>query len=345
MLKYTLEYIWLDGNYKLRSKTKIESFDELKDDLIENIPIWNFDGSSTGQASGDNSEIIIKPCAIYKDPFRDISNAYLVLCDTYTSVSTEDSFEKLVPHETNNRIKALQIFDKYENEEPIYGIEQEFFIANKKNGPLFTEFLSNCESQGNYYCGIGSENIIGRKFMEEVLQKCLFTELNITGMNAEVAPGQWEFQVCAKGIHVCDELYILRYILQRVAEKYDWTINYHPKPVSGDWNGSGCHVNFSTKNMRMENGIEYINSAIEKLSKKHAEHMELYGSNNDLRMTGLHETADYNNFSYGVANRGCSIRIPKSTFFNKKGYFEDRRPAANMDPYIVTSKLLNTILE
>lgn len=343
---FILEYIWLDGSYNLRSKTKlIENIIYMdKQELLTKLPLWNFDGSSTGQASGKESEVIIKPCAVFKDPFRNVNisdSAFLVLCDTYTT----NNNQQFIPHKTNNRIKALEIFNKYEKEEPIYGIEQEFFLANKNYEPIFTKNMSAFEPQGNYYCGLGSKYILGRDFMEEALRCCLIAGLHITGMNAEVAPGQWEFQVCTNGIHVCDEVYILRYILQRVSEKYDWMISYHPKPVNGDWNGSGCHVNFSTKNMREENGILYINHAIDKLSKKHKEHMEVYGSCNDLRMTGLHETADYSSFSYGVADRGASIRIPNSSFVEKKGYFEDRRPASNMDPYVVTSKILQTINE
>ena len=342
-----LEYIWLDGNYELRSKTKVIRDSSINID-VSSLPEWNYDGSSTGQAKGNDSEIIIKPCAIYKDPFRSLGS-FLVLCDTYCK--DPNNSDIIIPHKTNNRVKAMEIFNKYNHEKPIYGIEQEFFLADKDNVPLFKNLVSQnyinkeWEPQGDYYCGIGSKNIIGRQFMEHALINCINAGLSITGMNAEVAPGQWEFQVCTTGIEASDQLYIMRYILNRTAELFDWTINLHPKPVNGDWNGSGCHVNFSTENMRNNNGIEHINSAIKKLSKKHLYHMENYGSSNYLRMTGEHETADYNTFSYGVANRGASIRIPNSTHIEKKGYFEDRRPASNMDPYIVTSILLQNSLE
>jgi glutamine synthetase len=317
---------------------------------IYSLPEWNYDGSSTGQAKGNDSEVIIKPCAVYNDPFRSPDYSFLVLCDTYCKDPSDN--ETIIPHKTNNRVKALEIFNKYNDDvEPMYGIEQEFFLADKDGVPLFKNLITQnyinkeWESQGDYYCGIGSKNIIGRNFMEKALSNCIDAGLNITGMNAEVAPGQWEFQVCSVGINAADQLYIMRYILNRTAESFDWTINLHPKPVKGDWNGSGCHVNFSTKNMREDNGIEHINSAIKKLSKKHLYHMENYGSSNYLRMTGEHETADYNTFTFGVANRGASIRIPNSTNIDKKGYLEDRRPASNMDPYIVTSMLLETSLE
>jgi glutamine synthetase len=345
---YILEYIWLDSNYQLRSKTKVFKTSSISENLIDIFPQWNYDGSSTGQATGDNSEIIIKPCSFYPDPFRYLPNSYLVLCDTYTREQNNSNL--LIPHVTNNRVNALEIFNKYKNEKPMYGIEQEFFLSDIDYKPLFVKEIQQSKDgvwdpQGNYYCGIGARNIIGRQFIEEALELCVYAELNITGMNAEVAPGQWECQVCATGIDVCDQLYILRYILQRLAEKYDWTINFHPKPVEGDWNGSGCHVNFSTENMRNENGMDHILNGIEKLAKKHEEHMSVYGTDNEKRMTGKHETADYNSFNYGVANRGASIRIPVDTATNKKGYFEDRRPASNMDPYLVTSKILETVME
>lgn len=345
---YILEYIWVDSNYQLRSKTKVFKTSSISENLIDVFPQWNYDGSSTGQATGDNSEIIIKPCSFYPDPFRYLPNSYLVLCDTYTREQNNSNL--LIPHVTNNRVNALEIFNKYKNEKPMYGIEQEFFLSDVDYKPLFVKEIQQTKDgawdpQGNYYCGIGARNIIGRQFIEEALELCVYAELNITGMNAEVAPGQWEFQVCATGIDVCDQLYILRYILQRLAEKYDWTINFHPKPVEGDWNGSGCHVNFSTENMRNENGMDHILNGIEKLAKKHEEHMSVYGTDNEKRMTGKHETADYNSFNYGVANRGASIRIPVDTATNKKGYFEDRRPASNMDPYLVTSKILETVME
>lgn len=320
-----LEYIWLDSEHNIRSKTKYVKKLDLKQ-----LPQWNFDGSSTGQAKGNNSEVILKPCSYCKDPFRG-ENDYLVLCETYNVDKT--------PHISNTRHSALTIFNKYKSQIPVYGLEQEFFLY-KKGKPLHL-YLNHSELPGKYYCGVGE--VIGRNIVEDALNYCLRAELNITGMNAEVAPSQWEIQVCSIGISACDELVILRYILLRTAEEHDVQINLDPKPLKGDYNGSGCHVNMSTHKMREDGGYDEILKAINLLEKNHDLHMKNYGLGNDKRMTGNHETSSFDKFSWGVADRGSSIRVPKNTFVTKRGYFEDRRPASNMDPYLVCSMLLETI--
>ena len=295
-----------------------------------NLPIWNYDGSSTGQADGSDSEVLIKPQTQYNDPFRE--HTFLILCDTYNPDMT--------PHKTNTRFKAVEIFSKNPELKPMFGIEQEFFLQKGKDILGFSN--GEPEKQGNYYCGNGSNNAIGRKVVEQAMKNCVYAGLNLTGLNAEVAPSQWELQVCSEGIKAADDLIMMRYILNRTAENFDLSINYHPKPISGDWNGSGCHVNFSTLPMREDGGYQIILDSISKLGLKHTEHMKLYGTDNHLRMTGKHETADYNKFSFGVADRGSSVRIPRSTDKEQKCYFEDRRPSSNMDPYIVTSTLFES---
>ena len=344
---FLYEYLWLDAKGNLRGKTKVLSGDKPVD--LEDLPVWNYDGSSTEQAEGKDSEVLIKPQAIFKDPFHKtgeetgVTGAYLVMCDTY--------LPSMKPHPTNSRFPANVTFKAFEHLKPRYGIEQEFFVKHRDvDGKIAGRVLGFGEGdvmkltpapQGQYYCSVGSNNAFGRDFIIAAFHNCLKAGLNLTGMNAEVAPGQWEFQVCADGIAAADQLYVMRYILARTGESFDYTVDFHPKPLdSVEWNGSGCHTNFSTEPMREEGGYEVIKQALESLSKYQDLCMENYGVDNNLRMTGELETSNPSEFSWGVANRGCSIRVPNQTVTEGKGYFEDRRPASNMDPYIVTSLLL-----
>ena len=331
-MKLLLEYIWLDGYDTLRSKTKVMSVES--DDYSVNpssLPVWNYDGSSTGQASGDDSEVILKPVYVVPDPFRrkyKLSmppiRCFLVLCETYLPDGN--------PHPSNTRHAAKQLFFENRDEKPMFGIEQEFFITKYGNPLGFPDKTLRPLPQKDYYCGLGGGNAVGRDCVELAMDNFLYAGLNITGLNAEVAPSQWEFQVCETGILASDQLILLRYILNRTAELFGWNVDYHPKPIKGDWNGSGCHTNFSTLSMREEGGYTHILEAIEKLRDTHLMHMENYGNYNKERLTGHHETAHWSEFSWGVADRGASIRIPRETEANGCGYFEDRRPASNMDP-------------
>jgi glutamine synthetase len=331
-----VEYVWLDANGLPRSKTKV--IYEKKPDKMEdlNLPYWNYDGSSTGQASGSDSEVIIKPKSVFPDPFRG-GDCIMVLCDTYTP--------EMKPLESNQRFYAEERFNQWPNADPLFGLEQEFFLM-KGDLPLVYNNDKECKlaEQGDYYCGSGANNAIGRDCVESAFKRCILAGIHVTGMNAEVAPSQWEIQVCAKGIAAADQLVMTRYILNRTAEMYGLWVNYEPKPMKGNWNGSGCHVNFSTKKMRSNGGYSLIFEAVKKLEKEHEKHMKHYGKGNEERMTGEHETSSMETFSYGVADRGASIRIPNDTKRLGKGYFEDRRPASNMDPYLVTSLILETSL-
>lgn len=316
-MSFVLHYIWYDINDNFRSKTKV-FYGEIKD--INDVPEWNYDGSSTGQALGKNSEIILKPVYMCKDPFRKNLNAYLVLCNT------------------RNRDNALEIFIEYKNTKPWFGLEQEYFIIdNNTNKPFgFSENIV----VGNYYCGIGSKYAIKRNISELHLEYCLYAGLKISGINAEVVPAQWEYQIGpVEGIEACDQLLMSRFILLYIAELDNCSISFHPKPLD-NYNGSGCHTNFSNHNIRTL-GISEINKAMEKLEKNHLLHMENYGNFNELRMTGIHETSSFHNFTWNIGDRSCSVRIP--TDISKNPYFEDRRPASNMDPYVVCSLIVKTI--
>jgi len=340
-MKYCLEYIWIDAKNELRSKTKV--FDTFSNNnespKLKDLPNWNYDGSSTNQATSEDSDVVLKPCAMFNDPFRKY-NSYLVLCDTYTNDNK--------PLKTNNRYNANNIFNKKLEEYPWYGLEQEYFIIDPNvNKPLGFPQFGNPEEQGPYYCSIGVHNSFGRNIAEEHLESCIYAGIIISGINAEVCPGQWEFQIGpCEGIEAGDHLWVARYILVRIAEQYGYHIDFNPKPVKGEWNGSGCHTNYSTLNMRYGtdklSGEKFIDDAIDKLSKNHKEHMEVYGDGNEERMTGKLETSSYDTFSHGISNRGASIRKGYNTVKDKNGYFEDRRPSSNCDPYLVTSKIFET---
>ena len=335
------EYIWLGGNCELRSKTRV-FHDQSKPYLPTEYgtesrlpPHWNYDGSSTGQARGGDSEVVLRPVAVYWCPFRK-NNHLLVLCDTLLPDGSVTA--------TNHRVMADQIFQENLEEAPWYGIEQEFFLIDPTTKlPLGFPSENSCVGQGQYYCSVGSQNAFGRQVVEETVAACLYAGINISGLNAEVAPGQWEYQVGpVEGIRAGDEVWVSRYILERVAEQHRVIVNLDPKPVKGDWNGSGCHTNYSTKTMRELGGLDEIYRAIQRLEQRHEQHMKVYGTGNQERMTGEHETASYDTFSYGVANRGASVRIGRDTVKDGCGYFEDRRPSSNMDPYRVTSILFET---
>lgn len=344
-----LEYIWLDVNNNFRSKTKIISENIIDTNDISSFPIWNYDGSSTGQATGNDSEIFLIPKVIFKDPFRQNKDfdAYLVWCDMVDKNSK--------PLENSTRHYALKIYEQYKDVEPWFGIEQEYFIIDPKTKyPLGFNFskehvIQQPEPQGKYYCSVGAGCALGREIPEKHMTYCLYAGIKICGINAEVAPGQWEYQIgpCL-GVDAGDHVWVSRYILNRISESYGYDISYHPKPLgqllgsNSDWNGSGCHTNFSTKAMREKNGITHIYKALDRLSKNHSIHMKCYGADNHLRMSGKHETSSYDKFTFGRANRGASVRIPNVVLTESKGYFEDRRPAANCDPYLVTSLILNT---
>lgn len=344
MRRIIAEYIWIDSVNMVRSKSRTLIVSGVKRLKLEDLPEWNFDGSSTGQASGDNSEVILKPKFKCKDPFN--RKNILVLCDCY---DLND-----IPIPTNHRYNANKIFEQVEKEIPWFGIEQEYVMYDvHTRRPLGWPSPEDgngttMEPQGKYYCGVGANRVFGRRIVAEHYKKCLTAGLKISGINAEVMPGQWEFQVGpCEGIEAGDHLWVARYILERVGEIYGVYISYDPKPEDQDkeqkWNGSGCHINFSSLKMREPKGLNYIYDAINKLSQKHKEHLDVYGDNSK-RLTGTHETSSPDVFTSGVADRTASIRIPSQTAKQGCGYLEDRRPASDIDPYIVTSIIAETTL-
>ena len=329
--KSKLEYIWLDGfkpTQSLRSKTRIERDFSGK---IDDCPMWSFDGSSTQQAEGNDSDCLLKPVAIFPDPDR--SNGYLVMTEVLNADGT--------PHDSNGRATI----DDDDNDF-WFGFEQEYFLNDPTtNLPLGFPENGYPAPQGQYYCSVGAKNAFGRDIVEDHLDQCLEAGINVEGINAEVATGQWEYQVFAKGAkNAGDQVWVARYLAERNAEKWGVSIDLHPKPIKGDWNGSGMHANFSNEVMRTKGGEELFNKICEAFDGKNIKkHMDVYGAHNEERLTGLHETQSIDKFSYGVSDRGASIRIPIGTVEDGwVGRLEDRRPASNGDPYKIASVIVST---
>jgi len=328
MGSYKAEYIWIDGTQptqKLRGKTKIvENGDE--------PPLWGFDGSSTEQATGGDSDCVLNPVFHCRDPIRGEPHR-LVLCEVL--------LPDMSPHPSNARHACAAAAEKYASHDPWFGLEQEytFFDGIKPLGWPDQGFPA---PQGGYYCGVGADEVFGREIVEEHMDHCLAAGLVFSGINAEVMPAQWEFQIGPIGAPALgDQVWIARWLLYRTAEPYDVNARLDPKPVRGDWNGAGAHVNFSSNATR--ESYEACVAAAEALATTHDLHIANYGDRIEERLTGLHETASYKDFSYGVSDRGASVRIPWQVARDGKGYIEDRRPNANCDPYVVSRLLMETI--
>ena len=319
-----LEYIWLDGckpEQTLRSKVKV-----VEDGAP---PEWAFDGSSTQQAEGGSSDCVLKPTTEYEGP---LSSDKLVMCEVLSPDKT--------PHPSNTRKRCEGLV----TDEWWFGYEQEYFFTNPEDGTILGWEDGTPRPQADYYCGVGAGNVVGREISETHMDVCLAAGIMIAGTNAEVALGQWEYQCFGKGLKAGDDLWVSRYLLHLVAEDYGVAINFHPKPQEGDWNGSGMHTNFSNDQMRNNGSEALMNSLCESLGRVHDKGIAEYGSDNDKRLTGLHETQSIDQFSYAVSDRGASIRIPIYTVdHNWNGYLEDRRPASNADPYRIMAHIVGTL--
>lgn len=336
-------YIWIDGDKprKLRSKERILPAIEPDAFSIDQLPEWGFDGSSTYQAIGEDSDLILKPIRAIYDPIGD-EDDLLVLCEVLNPDRT--------PHETNKRQRLVELMAKHADQDAWIGFEQEYTLFEGVR-PLGWPEGGYPAPQGPFYCGVGANEVFGRALVDEHTRACMDAGLMIFGTNAEVMPGQWEFQVGYRGLSdeiadpltVSDHLWLARWLLYRIGEDYNINVSLHPKPIKGDWNGAGKHTNFSTKAMREPGGLDVINKAVDALGKNHDKHIAVYGVGLSERLTGRHETAHIGQFSAGVANRGCSIRIPRAVEEKGYGYLEDRRPGANADPYEVSAVLLETI--
>ena len=356
------QYIWIDGSTptrRLRSKRKIFPQPQEKpflgareEDLrsliqLEHFPDWGFDGSSTGQAEGNNSDCILKPVRVVPDPIRG-DRAFLVLCEVFNGDGT--------PHVANTRHALAELVESSDvAKDSWFGFEQEYVLFVGSSPLGFGTDRRHPPPQGPYYCGVGSDEVSGRELVEDHAQACIDAGLFITGTNAEVMPGKWEFQVggpAATPLIATDHLWLARWLLYRLGEEHEVNATLDPKPVTGDWNGSGMHTNFSTEPMRRSNqndpgevvGKEAIVAACKAIGERVEEHIPLYGDGIELRLTGKHETCSIHEFKYGVSDRTASIRIPRQVEMDGHGYLEDRRPNANADPYEVATALLKSTL-
>ncbi|XP_072043898.1 glutamine synthetase-like [Amphiura filiformis] len=333
-------YIWIDGTGEgLRCKTKTLS---KPPNSIVDLPMWNYDGSSTYQAEGSNSDMYIIPRAMYKDPFRRAPNV-LVLCDVY-------KYDQRVA-ETNFRSALSKTVERsaVSDHQPLVGFEQELTFMAQDSHPLGWAKMGFPGPQGPYYCAVGANRVFGRDIMESHYRACLYAGLTISGANAGTMPAQWQYQIGPlPGVEAADQCWISRFIMYRVAEEFGVGVSLDPKPVEGDWNGCGCYINFSTKEMREKDGLKHIEEAVENLSLHHLPHIKVYdccgGEDNKRRLVGDHNTSNFDKFTSGVANRHVSVRIPRAVYDSGKGHLQDRRPAANCDPYRVVLAMMKTVI-
>ena len=324
---HKLEYLWLDGctPTQIRHKTKVvKEFGKNTE-----APVWGFDGSSTEQADGGSSDCVLKPVRVYPNPLE--TNSSIVLCEVYNVDDT--------PHESNTRRILEDTLISCNTNSEWVGFEQEYTLF-ENDRPLGWPSNGEPAPQGDYYCGRNH----GEDIVKQHLDACITAGIKISGINSEVMLGQWEYQIGADNpLRISDDVWVARWLMEKICALYGIVVSLDPKPVEGDWNGAGAHTNFSTKAMRENGGDSVIYDAIKKLEKKHQEHIDVYGYGNEKRLTGLHETCDINTFRWGVSDRGASIRVPWQVHRDGKGYLEDRRPASNCDPYVVSQKLIETI--
>lgn len=337
--KIQATYVWIDGTGEhVRLKDRVL---DSAPKTVEDLPRWSYDGSSTYQALGGNSDTWLYPRAMYRDPFKSGKNDVIVMCDTYKPDGE--------PTDTNHRQAMQDSVDKTVKEVPWFGIEQEYTLLDTDGRPYGWPANGFPAPQGPYYCAVGANRVYARDLVEAHASACLYAGIDFAGTNAEVMPSQWEYQVGPSvGMKAADDLWVSRYILWRIAEEFGICVTFHPKPISGDWNGAGAHTNFSTAAMREDGGMTAIRAAIDKLALKQEKHIRVYdpqgGETNKLRLTGAHETASIEKFSWGIADRGVSVRVSRPVADAGKGFLEDRRPASNMDPYAVCNAILTTTL-
>jgi len=341
------DYIWIDGATpvaQVRSKGRV-LFSKGEELTLDEVPMWNFDGSSCYQSEGWASDLLLQPVCLVKDPFKE-EGAYLVLCEVLNPDGT--------PHKTNMRHKLRQVLERVDPTlDPWMGFEQEYTLF-QEGRPLGWPESGEPQPQGPYYCAVGTGLAFGRDLVDAHGAACIVAGLAYYGYNAEVMPSQWEFQIGYRGcpgedvgaLRMADHLWIARWLLHRISEDFGVVVSFDNKPLKGDWNGAGMHTNYSTRETRQKgSGMEAIQTYIGRLERRHKDHIKVYGDRLEERLTGLHETCSIHEFRWGASDRGSSIRIPRQVALEGCGYLEDRRPGANADPYAVAAALIATTTE
>lgn len=333
-----VDYVWVDGTGEnVRSKARTIEF--IPDNHKE-VPVWGSDGKASMLPVPKESDVLLVPVAIYNDPFRRGNNK-LVLCDTY------EYDGKALP--TNHRKSFCDALNKVCDQEIMWGLEQQYMVMDMDERPFgWPVMLGEPRKHMGYYCSVGGNKVYGREIAESHYRACLYAGVQIASIHPDAIPGQWEFQIgVSPGIKGPDDLWMARYILGRISEEYGTHICYHPKRYE-NLSGSSCHVNFSTKATRKDNGLSTLQEYMQKLSKRHDEHLKKYdpygGEQNKRRLTGKDGASAADTFSSGVGDKNLSVRITKESETKKKGYVEDRRPAANGDPYAVCDMIVRTCL-
>ncbi|XP_040891147.1 glutamine synthetase-like [Toxotes jaculatrix] len=324
-------YVWIDETKEnLRCKTRTLSGEPAG---IRDIPEW-----SDTWSDGDLIEVTLVPVRMFRDPFTLDPNK-LVLCEVFDS--------RHVPIGSNQRSPCVKVMGEVKEFQPWFGMEQEYMLFGLDGKPF------GWPPQGLQFtrvpCAVGINKVYGRDICICHYRACLYAGVKIDGTNAEALASQWEFQVGpCEGTELGDNLWMARYILHRVCEDFGVVASLDAKPIEDSIYTSGCHINFSTKEMRGEGGLQYIEEAIRRLSNRHSQHIRVYdphgGLDNMRRLTSQRATSSFHDFSTATARRNVSVRIPAHVSCRGCKYFEDRRPAANCDPYSVMRALVETCL-
>jgi glutamine synthetase len=350
-VRVNVEYLWLDAKHHTRSKmrTLYLSHDEAADISLDDpasalrvIPRWEFDGGATGQATAGGRECVLEPVHAIRHPFplRPLSiPTWLVMCELRIGSGRI--------HPTDTRAMTRHSFENsavIRDQRALFSAEQEFFFFDKATKAPHGWTIKSTLPRDEYYCGVNRSLKVEREIINELYEKCLACDIPICEASQEVSPAQWKYRIGpAPAPLIGDLLYFAKFILFRLCERHDLYPAFNPKPIKGDWNGSGCHFTISTRHTRhsvkdpadssrFSCGSARIREITDKMSDNHEDFMRSTGSKNIERLTGTHNTSNFRTFSIGINTKSASVAIDSSG----RG-LEDRRPGANVDYYTILS--------